>query len=129
MPFMQGEQARPQAPQFIASTASSASHPSPSSPLQSSKPGWHAVRPQTWFRHSGPARGGNGHAAPQAPQCIGSNRTSTHAKPPSQTTAGGAHAGRHIPIAHSSPGAHGMPQPLQWSTSVIVDTHWPAHSR
>jgi hypothetical protein len=42
-PTCSPEQARSQAPQWSALVASSASHPSPGSPLQSAKPGWHPL--------------------------------------------------------------------------------------
>ena len=70
-----------------------------------------------------------GHGIPQPPQLVGSVVVSLH--PEVQHTSEPLQAGPplqaivdwHMPPAHLSPGAHGMPQPPQLFGSVLVSLH------
>jgi hypothetical protein len=123
-------QTLPHVPQSFAFVSRFASQPSAKTPLQSAKPGEHALMAQWLAAHVELPFETAPQTPPQLPQWFGSLAVFAHMAPQHDSPVGQApfapHAPTHTPPEHDSPVPHARPQPPQFCASLPVFVSHPS---
>jgi hypothetical protein len=120
---------KPQPPQCAVALRVSISQPSAATPLQSAKPVLQ-LRPQLPLAHTALALGPSGHTCSHAPQFDRSLEVSAQliVEPAVHSVRGAGQSSRQLPITHSCPPGHALPQAPQCARSDCTSTQRPAHA-